>query len=349
MFIIRKIFPTTQCIITFLMILVGILLVMAFNYNVDYMGWNTPQIINFPFENSRKYNAVIAKTMDYDALIMGSSLSANFKCTDLDSQFKVKSLKLTISAANISEVLYTVRYANKFQKINLLLCDLHFPSFFDLSPKYPRIPTEVYESQRMLIRELITFSTLYHSLKHCFGKDNTIARDSLYSNEHTFIVNKKNYAKFMLGNPWTLPPISDKNLTTIHSRIQNYLVPLLEENKDKEIFLFFPPYSAMLYEKTNLPTFLAFKKLIAQAVLKYPNVRLYDFQAERAIVENWDHYKDQIHYSAQINTWIIHQLSCDKYRITNKNLDSKLNSFCDYVSSLNFSTFYEDLRKINAH
>ena len=93
------------------------------------------------------------------------------------------------------------------------------------------------------------------------------------------------------------------------------------ENFDKHLFvhvrnhpemrfdLFLPPYNiyfwCLMREQGKLEDFLKVRDDFAQTAAKYPNVRVYDFQAEFDIVCSFDVYKDMTHYSPEINSRMI--------------------------------------------
>ena len=73
----------------------------------------------------REYNAVIARNQEYDAIILGTSMSECFKCSELDRQMNCRSLKLTINGANLAEIKFMAEYAARFRKIKLAMIDFH--------------------------------------------------------------------------------------------------------------------------------------------------------------------------------------------------------------------------------
>ena len=81
--------------------------------------------------------------------------------------------------------------------------------------------------------------------------------------------------------------------------------------------LFLPPYNIYLWcllrEQGKLEPYLHLRDVFARMAAEYPNVRIYDFQAEFDIVCSLDVYKDVTHYSPKINTRIIQDIGSARH------------------------------------
>lgn len=75
--------------------------------------------------------------------------------------------------------------------------------------------------------------------------------------------------------------------------------------------MFFSPYSVLYWydQSPNLEAILKVREYVADAMIKYDNVFLFDFQSESQLVLNLWNYKDTMHYSPRINDFIPKMLS----------------------------------------
>ena len=80
----------------------------------------------------REYNAIIAKTQEYNAAILGSSMSECFKCSELDKVMKCNSLKLTINGCNFAEARFMADYAAKYKKLDIVMMGVFVLAIFTL-------------------------------------------------------------------------------------------------------------------------------------------------------------------------------------------------------------------------
>ena len=80
------------------------LIIVALNYIVDpYFHFHKPYT-NYRLAEERYINDGIARNFDYDAIIIGNSLSENFKCSQYDELFDTKSVKLPYSGSGVKEL-----------------------------------------------------------------------------------------------------------------------------------------------------------------------------------------------------------------------------------------------------
>ena len=67
---------------------------------------------------------------------------------------------------------------------------------------------------------------------------------------------------------------------------------------------------------------LPFRATVAKQLLQYPNVRLRDFQAVPAIVDDLANFKDLNHFSLAISDYIIDAVRDDRDRLQPENIAS---------------------------
>lgn len=89
-----------------------------------------------------------------------------------------------------------------------------------------------------------------------------------------------------------------------------------------------------------------FKEAVANLLLPFGNVELFDFQPVADITHNLNNYKDLTHYSLEINEYIVKSFQNGQHRITADNtqallsvLDSQVRTALDQ-SAIADSIFY---------
>ena len=88
------------------LILVGLGTMGAWVYRVDpYMHFHKPdtETYFYSLNNQRSQNSGIVKNFDYTALIAGTSMTENFKASEADRIFDVKSIKVSSSGCSYKE------------------------------------------------------------------------------------------------------------------------------------------------------------------------------------------------------------------------------------------------------
>ncbi len=106
------------------------------------------------------------------------------------------------------------------------------------------------------------------------------------------------------------------------------LVQMAEAHPETEFYFFYPPYSLLWWDSVNregrLAAYLYAAERAAEVLTVCENVHLYSFLAEEDIVCNLDFYMDSMHFSADINRWIVEQLGGNEYLLTKQNYEEEL-------------------------
>ena len=87
-------------------------------YIDPFFHYHKPHVDDYYYEidNQRSQNDGITKNFDYDALITGTSMTNNFKTSELDELFDVHSIKLPYSGATYKEINDNVVNALEYNK-----------------------------------------------------------------------------------------------------------------------------------------------------------------------------------------------------------------------------------------
>ena len=158
----------------------------------------------------------------------------------------------------------------------------------------------------------------YTSLKNVVNKINSkqrIHRDSIYhfdspsGKEHLLKYYKRNNNDKYLGK------FDFTKMEKRFKKMEEVVMPLL---KDVDVYIYFPPYSILefkIYQQyDHLEQILKFKKYMIEHFLKYPNVKMFDFQKEDFIC-NLEEYMDLMHHSHAYNKRIIEYIHKDSCRV----------------------------------
>lgn len=100
-----------------------------------------------------------------------------------------------------------------------------------------------------------------------------------------------------------------RTLAGMRASFERNLLPLLAANPGTRFELVWPPYSILVWldfaQRDQLDVTLAFKRYVREATARYPNVRIHDLQADRAITHDLDRYTDLYHFDPAVNDLIV--------------------------------------------
>lgn len=277
----------------------------------------------YKLNNQRSQNDGIAKHFDYDAIIVGTSLTENFKTSELDELFGTKSIKIPTSGGSFKEVNDLAKTAlENNQDIKIVIRGLDKWMFED---EADRMREDLGEYPEYLYDENPLNDVYYLFNKDVlFNRVGTMLNESM-NNGKTGITSFDEYSRWQeqcifgrnsvipngtenveLGNYSTLSEEVKKNV--IENTIQN-ITSIADEYKDVQFYYFFSPYSIHWYKVQKelgwIYTHIEAERIIIEEILKHDNIKLFIFNDDPEIISDLNNYKDDEHYASWINSYIL--------------------------------------------
>ncbi len=292
-------------------------------------------------------NAGIAKSYDYDSIIIGSSMTENFRPSQLDAALGGRFVKLCVNGGTPFNHKQMMDMAFSTHDVRRVLygMDVDALSFFYTTPK-AEMPTYLYDDQLFNdVRYWFNKSVLFKYIPQClrtWGQTDPDQRDTMYSWGADFAYGRDAVLREPISTqevPQTplveTPALSQQSMLNVEYNI----VPFIEAHPDTEFIFFFPPYSLMqwynFYTKGQLHDNLMQKEAVAARLLAYDNVKLYDFQGRLDWILCLDHYIDYEHYGPHINEAITAHIAADEHRVTDASqLKQTAATLIEYVDRL---------------
>ncbi|WP_432820897.1 hypothetical protein [Trichloromonas sp.] len=323
---------------TLMLILALLLGIMISNFVVDpFQHFRKASFYRTYFKEERYLNPGIAKTFEYDTVIVGSSMIQNFRPSAVDSILNTVSVKLPIPGSSAYEQSLTLDTALRTGKVRRVLFGLDLFSFKGapkrLSGGEGSIPFYLYDDDPFNdLKYLLSLDTLifykYIIRSTLAGRD---AR-KLEMDNYGYWGDRFDFGSVQVLEDWKTGNFN-KNAVTA-----DFSVKVLKESFDANFLdhfranpevrfdLFFPPYSVLVWldcrEKGLLDDFLLFKQYVVSAVANLDNVQVFDFQAEEKIIADLGNYKDVSHYSPAINELMTRAIAENEYRVDPRSIEA---------------------------
>ena len=293
-------------------------------------------------------NAGIAKSYEYDSVIIGSSMTENFRPSKLDSLLGGRFVKLCINGGSPFNHKQMMELAFSTHEVRRVLYGLDVESltYFYKTPKC-EMPEYLYDDD--LFNDTaywFNHSVLLRYIPQCLrtlGQTDPDQRDTMYMWGDLYAYGKEAALRELTisgeavdqGEETDEPQLSQQS----HLNIEHNLLPFIEGHPETEFIIFFPPYSLArwvdFYQQGTMLYHLQQKEAVIRTLLPYDNVRIYDFQAELDWVTELDNYIDTWHYGPWINDAIIERIVRDENRITDETQargnDALLRRCVDYI------------------
>lgn len=343
----------TWCICT--LALLGVILLAAGSLTAvidPFFHYHQPlEQLQYPINNERYQNDGIVKHFFYDALITGSSMTENFKTTEFDALFGVRSVKAPYSGGLHDEIFSNLRRAVAANPdLKLVICAIDEWSLLaerELLQANGAYPTYLYDSnpfndvEYLLNKEILCDGTL-KVLDYTRSGQTTTGFDEYGSWDSIFVydedVVKSNYAR---------PDKADqtKELTRelvdrLTDNMQSTVIQTALEHPEIQFIYYFPPYSILNWDAHNREGTLqrqveAFR-LASRLMLEVDNIQLYAFYNDYDTVTNLNLYRDIVHHSGAINSVLLQRIHDGQYRLTRETNDEYWQEILEYYQSYDY-------------
>ncbi len=284
-----------------------------------------------PIDNGTQIysNAGIAKSYDYDSVIIGSSMTENFTPSQLDRLLGGSFIKLPINAGSPfnNKQMMDLAFGTHDVRTVLYGVDIESFTYFYTTPKC-EMPEYLYDDDLFNDTQYwFNRSVLAEFIPKCLatlGQYNPSQRDTMYTwgDKYSYGKDAALRGKTLSNHRIEQTPLEDDPVLSQQTmlNVEHNIIPYVEGHSDTQFIFFFPPYALVrwdnFYEAGMLHHHQMQKEAIIKRLLPYENVKIFDFQAEADWILCLDHYIDDGHYGPWINDAIIEAIAGDRYRIT---------------------------------
>jgi len=326
------------------------------NFVVDpFQQYREPTRYHARFFRSfqRHENPGIARNYAYDRAVVGSSFFENISGSEVDAAFggghtmnlcmsamtaydERKLLEVILRKGAVKQVITNVDY-NMFsgpvdrsgfanEKLPLYLYDeTHWNDYpYLLSMLTLRKSLDILGRRPAVGQRIDRDKPWYWGDEETFGAKNVIARLD-YDD---------------LNKRFKQPP---RGIDGMMRSFEANFVPVVAAHPETTFYFVWPPHSILVWvdfrERRQLEVSLEFKKRFFEAMSRFPNARIYDFQDRTDLIYNLEDYRDIYHFSPKVSSMIVREIAQDKDRLTAANVDG-------HIAHLRAIALAADKRKI---
>jgi len=306
-----------------------------FHYHAPLEG------LSYPISEQRYQNHGILKHFPYNAVITGTSMTENFKTSELDALFGVTSVKVPFSGATFKEIDDNLKHAFRSNgDITLVVRSLDGYMLFsdkDEMRQDAEYPEYLYDGN--LLNDVSYWFNveilLNHTMKvlqYTFAGQPTTSFDDYSSWGERFAFGPEALLK-RHSLPASIPdpiPMDEATESMIRENVLQNVISTACENPDVQFYYYFPPYSILWWcnqkNQGNLNRQMDAYRLATEAILQCENIRLFSFVGETEITTDLNHYMDPEHHSAQINSRILRDMHAGRNLLTQENQEAYWNA-----------------------
>lgn len=302
-------------------------------------------------------NDGISKHLEYDSVLLGSSMAENFDCTWFNEAFDCQTVKLTFQAARaINYELMLENAFNTHSVKNVFIClDIDsfcssYGEFFFPIPEY-LYDDNIFNDVNYLLNKEVFFEYALPAVGANL-QGTAQPNETAYSWSDDFTYSKESVFDTVY---WDITDINDSQnndmdffTANAKENVEKALLRFIKEHPETKFYVFIPPYSIVWWNLTmhsgRLDTFSEILNLLSGSMLEYDNVEMYYFQNDEDIIYNLNNYKDYNHYSADINRFMLDKIAekNEKYRMTKSNYKEKIETMRGIALNYDYAALLSD-------
>ncbi|MCR5508425.1 MAG: hypothetical protein K6F34_07045 [Lachnospiraceae bacterium] len=333
--------------------LISLVLIALIVIAVDpFMRYHAPWFGLAAVETDERCSAIgLARNMDYDTALVGSSMSENFNYKWFeDGVFGDKCVKIALQGAHycdyepvLKEVLKHPGTKNVvFSLDNYLLTDDKNANTCSIEDYYISGigPGDVhYLFNRSVIFDYLP-KFLITNVREGFNDENAYvwsddyeyskyaARLAYMSSRLLIRQDEKVYDEYF----------DDADATT------DPLIGLINEYPDVTFYIYIPPYSMLFWDdivlRGNATATICVQEREFKKLLECDNVRLCYFQDDKDVITDLANYRDYSHYKQDINYYMYEAMRDGTHLLTKDDYYDKLLAMYDFISAYDYESCF---------
>jgi len=304
---------------------VSAMLIMTLNYVLDPLCfYRFPSQYRAQYStNARHQLPGFIRNAEYDTILVGTSMSRNFRESHVDRVLGGTSLNAALPAGTAREQRLAAELALSTRPVKRIIWELNFYSF-------ARAADDVEDDQDDFPYHLWDMN-VWNDWKYLFNPYPLERMFDIWrANRNGSEQNRDREMLFKFGfdqPPLTLakvrelvdiPNAASQSNYRESVMMRNFRANVLETvraHPDTEFWFFYPPYAVFWHvraQKTNanyIQEITRTKVAMYRELSRFPNAKLYDFQDRAEITHRIDHYMDVAHYFPYMNDRIIEMMA----------------------------------------
>lgn len=295
------------------------------------------------------------RNFQYDSVLAGSSVAENFDSAFLDAAYDCDTLKIIRASGSVADLLYYLEQAEERQELkNVFWCldvfalnaSTEVTLYGEDIPRY--LHTEsILDDLPYLYNKEILLEKIPYMLACSYQGRNTGGHAYDWSRGKEFSAAKamQAYDRDSIAVPEIVEQRDVNETKELIAENIRLLTGQVEAHPEIQYRFIFPPYSLLWWDCAYVNGELEERFYILEqtlsALLAYENVELYYFQSQEEIVCNLDNYMDMIHYSPEINQYMLERMAAGENRVTLENCDTVLTEMRELVTRITQEEIYK--------
>ena len=298
--------------------------------------------------DQRSQGAGLLRSQNYETVLMGSSLAANYRSFWFDVFYETSTVKITFPNGGFQEFSQALDYAYTQQDVERVIFGLDLNLLARSPEEEPnQLPDHLYDDNpfndgQYLLNKDVLLRSGYTLLKKAAGETQTI-QDAFVWDGNVFFSKQLALAGYERPEPTGIVEPAELFLENGRANLAE-VTAWLEAHPDTEFIFFFSPYSILFWDKMDrlgqTEAMLTLLEEATETLLAYDNAELQFFMADTEVITNLDNYADHIHVAGRVTYRMSRAMPTGEYRLTAENRAEVLDGLRDFVVNYDYDKIW---------
>lgn len=317
-----------------------------------YFHFHAP-VSAYLLNNERYQNDGIVKHFSYDALITGTSMTENFKTSQMDELFEVNSIKAPFAGGSYKEIDENIQTAIKYNSdLKIVVRGLDTGSLDAEKDRmgYTDMPEFLYDNNpfndvNYVLNKSIFFQGTYPMFLLMRNQGASTTFDEYFSWGADMAFGREailnNYQREDGQETYQMTEADRKR---IRENIEQNVLAAVRANPQITFYYFLTPYSILWWDSVNQSGKVQYEietqRIVIEQMLSCENLKLYAWFDKTELIENLNNYKDLVHYSPEINEKILLWMKEGEGRLSQENYEEYLAYIEKFYSNYDYDSLF---------
>ena len=311
----------------------------------------------FPYlvDNQVNQNPGLAKHMDYDGILIGSSMTASFNTDWFEELMGMKTQKLSYNGSypkDLSNIMQLVFDAKGDQvKAVYMAVD---QSTFSADPEETKFPVTDYlyddnvfnDVPYLLNKDVLLDYILRPLADRKDASDWAELYKPWWTDEYYNKANVLMYYEAAEEKQEEEALAADYFKDAVEENLQKNILPYIEAHPETEFYIFYPPYSILFWNdvtrEKELEAVIGRLEYMTERLLNYENVHVFNFLGKEDIICNLKNYADYMHYHKNVCRYITECFATGENELHPENYGQAFDEIRTLAMSYDYPAIWDD-------
>ena len=314
-------------------------------------------LVWFPYlvDNQVNQNPGLAKHMDYDGILIGSSMTASFNTNWFEELMGMKTQKLSYNGSypkDLSNIMQLVFDAKGDQvKAVYMAVD---QSTFSADPEETKFPVTDYlyddnvfnDVPYLLNKDVLLDYILRPLADRKDASDWAELYKPWWTDEYYNKANVLMYYEAAEEKQEEEALAADYFKDAVEENLQKNILPYIEAHPETEFYIFYPPYSILFWNdvtrEKELEAVIGRLEYMTERLLNYENVHVFNFLGKEDIICNLNNYADYMHYHKNVCRYITECFATGENELHPENYGQAFDEIRTLAMSYDYPAIWDD-------